>query len=281
MTASKFLNFFNSIKSELRLDCFSLSFEKNVKYQKDPEEVLECFHSCMWPFVNRLVYLIYRIGIAVYYSIWFVESIVRNYEFRAKNLKILTGETKKSLLLHPWPFYMTSWSLTLLFIHLWLSAFIVLYFYSIEKKSCLSSVFSFLFGPFSCSRSNQQQLENTSTNSANTSINNESFITKITKCFKSRSKSQPSLQLDKNTNNEILQESLISKKTNDNEIIIINMTSSSNLNVEKVENSLADPSTNHDERLEKTYCSNKSKCQLPSSKIMSDAASWQLWIDVR
>jgi len=100
MTESKLLAFFNSIKSEFHLECFSLSFEKNTKYQKDPEEVLECFHSCMWPFVNRLVYLIYRIGIAVYYSIWFVESIVRNYEFRAKNLKILTGEQKKSLLLH-------------------------------------------------------------------------------------------------------------------------------------------------------------------------------------
>ena len=100
MSQSKLGNFLNSIKAEFRKENFSLSFEKNNQFRKDPEEVLEYFHSCIWPFCNRLVYLIYRIGIAVYYSIWFVESIVRNYEFRAKNLKILTGEQKKSLLLH-------------------------------------------------------------------------------------------------------------------------------------------------------------------------------------
>ena len=91
----KALKFLYSIRKEFNLECFSLSFEKNTQYQKNPEEVLECFHSSIWPFCNRLVYLIYRIGIAVYYSIWFIESIVRNYEFRAQNLKILTGQQKK------------------------------------------------------------------------------------------------------------------------------------------------------------------------------------------
>lgn len=47
---------------------------------------------------------------------------------------------------------MTSWSLTILFIHLWLSAFITLYFYSIDQKTILSRFFRFIFGPFSCSR---------------------------------------------------------------------------------------------------------------------------------
>jgi hypothetical protein len=179
---------------------------------------------------------------------------------------------------------MTSWSLTLLFIHLWLSAFIALYFYSIDKKSCLSTVFSFLFGPFSCSRSKQQQLEIASTSSANTSNNNnndtnETFITRVTKCFKGKSKSQSNYKLDKNVSGEeVLQESFISNKPNE---IKINMALSSNLSVEKSQEQVVILPENYDERLEKTYCSNKSKCQLPSSKIIvSDTASWQLWIDV-
>ena len=93
------------------------------------------------------------------------------------------------------------------------------------------------------------------------------------------SRSQQNIQLEKTEKNEeILQESLISSKPNETQI---NMTSSSNQNLEQTAKSLAEPPSNQDERLERTYCSNKSKCQLPSSKIMSDAASWQLWIDVR
>lgn len=49
---------------------------------------------------------------------------------------------------------MTSWSLTILFIHLWISAFIVLYFYSINQKSRLAAIFNYLFGPYSCSKIN-------------------------------------------------------------------------------------------------------------------------------
>lgn len=45
---------------------------------------------------------------------------------------------------------MTSWSLTILLIHLWLSAFIVLYFYSVNQKTRLTSLFTCLFGPISC-----------------------------------------------------------------------------------------------------------------------------------
>jgi hypothetical protein len=55
---------------------------------------------------------------------------------------------------------MTSWSLTLLFIHLWISAFIVLYFYSINQKSRLYAIFSYLFGPYSCSKISQTHLIN-------------------------------------------------------------------------------------------------------------------------
>ena len=40
---------------------------------------------------------------------------------------------------------MTSWSLAALFLHLWISAFIVLYFYSINEKSKLAYYFLYLF----------------------------------------------------------------------------------------------------------------------------------------
>jgi hypothetical protein len=123
--------------------------------------------------------------------------------------------------------------------------------------------------------------QNMRLNNTNNNETNETFVTRVTKCFKGKSKSQSNYKLDKNVpGEEVLQESFISNKPNE---IKINMTLSSNLSVEKSqeqEQVVIIPQS-YDERLEKTYCSNKSKCQLPSSKIIvSDTASWQLWIDV-
>ncbi|RNA08552.1 hypothetical protein BpHYR1_009582 [Brachionus plicatilis] len=153
-TESKSFNWRDRFKNEFRKENLSLNFEKDSQFmKKDPEEVLGYFHSSIWPCLNgSLFYVVYRIFIAIYYTIWFVESIVRNYEFRAQNFYITTKKNINLLLLHPWPVYMTSWSLTILFIHLWLSAFITLYFYSIDQKTILSRFFRFVFGPFSCSR---------------------------------------------------------------------------------------------------------------------------------
>lgn len=67
---------------------------------------------------------------------------------------------------------MTSWSLTILFVHLWLSAFITLYFYSIDQKTILSRFFRFLFGPFSCSR----KINNKSVNIVANNEFSETFI---------------------------------------------------------------------------------------------------------
>lgn len=103
-----------TFKKEFHIENFSLNFEKNSRFlKKEPEVVLEYFHttivslsSCFWvpnclldflilnfftikwPCCNRLVYLIYRIAIAIYYTIWFVESIIRNAEFISKDIKM-------------------------------------------------------------------------------------------------------------------------------------------------------------------------------------------------
>jgi hypothetical protein len=255
---SKFVKFLLSIKSEFHFDRFSLSFERNTLYQKNPEEILECFHSCMWPFCNRLVYLIYRIGIAVYYSIWFVESIVRNYEFRAKNMKILTVDQRKSLLLHPWPFYMTSWSLTLLFIHLWLSAFIVLYFYSIEKSSCFTSIFSFLFGPFSCT---SRSASTTRRNKKNqTCSHTPTGLEKINLFTSHPTETDTTTTTTTTTKTTPLEESPIGETR-----INLETTTTTTITLDELE------------RLEKTYCSNKSKCNLHSSRLVD--TSCHVWIN--
>ena len=169
---------------------------------------------------------------------------------------------------------MTSWSLALLFIHLWLSAFIVLYFYTIDKKSCLTSFFSFLFGPFSCSRSSH-----VATNNSNNTDTHQAFYSKVLKCFKSSTSSSSS----SNKSSQIAQEESVTlnNPANENADVNINM---SKLEIVEQESSNIDNNNvldcDEQSKLSKTYCSNKSKCQLPSSKIISDSASLQLWINV-
>ena len=58
------------------------------------------FFKFKWPFCNRFIYLIYRLFVAIYYTIWFVESIARNVNYRAKNTYIMNKEKKNLLLLH-------------------------------------------------------------------------------------------------------------------------------------------------------------------------------------
>jgi hypothetical protein len=62
-----------------------------------------------------------------------VESIFRNIEFRTKKLYIENRNGSALFLLHPWPFYMTSWSLTVLLLHLWLMALLVIYYYNFKN----------------------------------------------------------------------------------------------------------------------------------------------------
>lgn len=92
------------------------------------------------------------------------------------------------ILFKPWPFYMTSWSLAALFLHLWIAAFLVLYFYSINEKSCLANSFTYFFSLTSatklhctsseCAATNHQMLiiaapaETTTTATATIATNN-------------------------------------------------------------------------------------------------------------
>ncbi|CAF1055615.1 unnamed protein product [Brachionus calyciflorus] len=238
-TASKSSRLWKKFKDEFRTENCSLNFEKNSEFmKKDPEEVLEYFHSSIWPcFSGSLVYVIYRVFIAIYYTVWFIESIVRNYEFRAQNFYISTKKNINLLLLHPWPVYMTSWSLTILFIHLWLSAFIVLYFYSIDQKTILAKFFHFVFGPFSCSRKGD---------------NLNYIVVKMN-------------QVENGAFNDSIKISLPDQEKNQKPIF----------NIVQETNQVVGPSAFNNK---KTYCDNQHNCQLPSCSVTSNSEAWQLWI---
>lgn len=100
---------------------------------------------------------------------------------------------------------MTSWSLTILFIHLWLSDFIVLYFYSVSKKSIIYSIFAFLCGPFSCSKVKESESTKTSSQSRTlipkTKKSNSQIISKSnytdSKKFIIKTNKTPSVRFDR------------------------------------------------------------------------------------
>lgn len=100
---------------------------------------------------------------------------------------------------------MTSWSLTILFIHLWLSDFIVLYFYSVSKKSIIYSIFAYLCGPFSCSKVKESESSKTSSQSRTlipkTKKSTSQHISKSnytdSKEFIIKTKSTPSVRFDR------------------------------------------------------------------------------------
>jgi len=128
---------------ELRVKNIALNYEDS-DFGETKKEIIDRFSQSMWSSINGLPYLIYRYFIAIYYTIWFVESIVRNYEFRAKNYMIRNKNGTLALQIHPWPFYMTSWSLTVLLFHLWTCAIIVTYFFNFDE-SALGSLKKKLF----------------------------------------------------------------------------------------------------------------------------------------
>lgn len=171
---------------------------------------------------------------------------MRNAEYRRSKLKIATSiniQQKDNLnifLIHPWPMYMTSWSLALLFFHLWISAFICLYFYAINQKSCLTQFFSFVFGPFSCSKRSPNKtftswFKPTQTSEINTpDVPEQNGLTV--------------LALDKQSD-DLTQVTF--KSDSDNEI----------------------------KSFKETYCDNQEDCNMPSISVISDAHAWKLWID--
>lgn len=276
-----------TFKNEFLLENFSLNFEKNSVFQKtEPEVVLEYFHTTIWPCCNKLVYLIYRIAIAIYYTIWFIESIIRNAEYISKDIKLKNKINIFSI--HPWPLYMTSWSLTILFVHLWISGFISLYFYSINEGSCLTNLFTYLFGPFSCSR----PLAGSAIKKNSKKDQKSCFAsTKFRSLF--FKKSLPTVSLPNRTMNMTMSteisavdsklNSLNEAKTTEafkiegdaelvtNQIIYVPTVQQ---NLDKNSTSLMNNKSSH-----RTYCDNKSLCNIPSAFVISNAQSWKLWID--
>lgn len=286
-----------AFKNEFRLENFSLNFEKNTQFlEKEPEVVLEYFHTTIWPCCNRLIYLIYRVAIAIYYTIWFVESIIRNAEFVSKDMKMTSKKDEKISLfsIHPWPLYMTSWSLTILFVHLWIAAFISLYFYSINEKSWLNNLFSHLFGPFSCTRS----LSVSSTHSSDFQAHairkkqQKSCFSNIFRSlfFKKAPKAEIYHVNNRPTTNLLSQEpsdcDKSSGKTNEIKLNLeagdINPTELANNqqiifipNIQENVTARALTSKNS----HRTYCINKSHCNIPSAIVIYNRTSWKLWID--
>jgi hypothetical protein len=291
-------DFWTSFKNEFRLENFSLNFESNSQFlKKEPEVVLAYFHTTIWPCCNKLVYLIYRIAIAIYYTFWLIESIIRNAEFITKDIKIKNNLATFSI--HPWPLYMTSWSLTILFAHLWISAFVSLYFYSINEKSCLASVFSQLFGPFSCSlipprqKSKQtwfgrnkicslfikkQQIPTTNTNNTTSPISNPLSVSNLNHLETREQTSERStyLSIEQTTKNQLLKNSPPASLT-----VRIENASLSNNNSDTETNNQIVFLPNDQNHLGETYCDIPvyHLCNIPSSIAVSNAQHWKLWID--
>ncbi|RNA08556.1 rolling stone-like [Brachionus plicatilis] len=75
-------------------------------------------------------------------------------EFQRENLSLHFENHSQSISRHPekpWPVYMTSWSLTILVAHLWTSALIVLYFYTLDKNTRMKRIFQSTLGSITCS----------------------------------------------------------------------------------------------------------------------------------
>lgn len=277
----------SELKNEFSLENFKLSFENNSQFmKKNPEEVLEYFHSVMWPCKKfKLVYMIYRLGVAIYYTIWFIESILANVEYRANNFFISNKKNSNILLLHPWYFYMTSWSLTILLLHLWTSAFIVVYFYSIDKKSCLSRFFSFLFGPFSCSKRHPLKIDPINTE---TSTNTFGNTLKFWKTGKNREIAQisSSAKGQDATDMEIKKFIELNEAANNFEKVELIMENKQVIlpteNTDKTqENDLSSIKIDRENestisKLNKTLCDNQS-CKFVKSTTTEDAAQFKLW----
>lgn len=187
---------------------------------------------------------------------------------------------------------MTSWSLTLLFIHLWISAFICLYFYSISQKSRLYAIFSYLFGPFSCSKISQSNLTN-----ANVRKAKPIFIVRLFNIIFGRKTNPDELNSANNavsetntatentdkqvseTNLNKKQAKLKAKYSNETDASLLGMTCQKpHFDVE-----INNPEPNEQQeakstpKIKETYCDNKSQCYFPSSSV-SDIDSWKLWI---
>jgi hypothetical protein len=165
---------------------------------------------------------------------------------------------------------MTSWSLMILLIHLWLTAFIVLYFYSIDKNTRMYALFSLLFGPFSCSKTGRSLKSSAKPSNGN-------FITKIVAvCF--GKKDNPSqIESTPSTRADIVQSS--HKEGEVLEVLI-----------DRVEIGVKTQEVTFDENetvvdvaeksvwASRTYCDNKGRCQMPSHEVGTDAKRWREWI---
>ena len=187
---------------------------------------------------------------------------------------------------------MTSWSLTILFAHLWISAFISLYFYSINEKSCLASLFSQLFGPFSCSSSNRQhnqqskkskitkhQKKNNCFNGTNKIRNlfvkksniSTNIITTFTSCPENNNTNIQRLKLSVSNLNETTTPNCGTKHVTTTDTEINFLTGNSN---DQQEHPIIIQAANN------TYCEIPIHhlCHIPSSIVISNADAWKLWI---
>lgn len=154
----------------------------------------------------------------------------------------------------------------MLFLHLWSSAFIVLYFYSIDKNSCLNSLFSYIFGPFSCTR--QQRVDSSPAHQYSSTTFNK-FI-RIFSSNKSRTVTVTGDCETPQVESKLLDQNLAS---NTNKVEFnLDKTNQVNIQLNKVENIVTNNS-----KLNKTLCNNQANCRLPSSSAIADADQYKLW----
>lgn len=188
---------------------------------------------------------------------------------------------------------MTSWSLTILFVHLWIAAFISLYFYSINEKSWLNNVFSHLFGPFSCTRS----LSVSSTHSSdfqphsNRQKQQKSCFSNLFRSLflKKTPKAAEVYQANNRpTTNLLTQEPHLDNSSSKTDEIKLNLDAGDINPTELTNNQIIFIPNIHEnanaraltsKNSHRTYCINKSHCNIPSAIVIYNRTSWKLWID--
>ena len=140
----------------------------------------------------------------------------------------------------------------------------------------MASFFSYIFGPFSCSKATKNR--NIDTIESNRTIaakskSNQNNEKQSLNCCASNETSTPN-QNEENVKFELEMKSNLEIK--EQTVVFVNDNVSTNLEENKISTSSDQTKIND---LNNTYCDNKSNCYLHSSSVMSDAAAWQLWFD--
>ena len=182
---------------------------------------------------------------------------------------------------------MTSWSLTVLFVHLWLSAFIVLYFYSIEQKPKLAAFFTYIFGAFSCSRQSRMRDSSPPLQAHYQLGGRTSGTTQAAQAAKIYLAVDPrrEQQQDLLDSKLLLSQAIDVASTSSAAAVAANLHNATAVTIIDDEEPSSGSANSHPlgggvtMRHTATYCTNKEHCHLPSSSVACNVELWQMWME--